>query len=392
VCSSDLAEDNRGLLLRESGRFEEATAAFRKALGAAPGYCRSWRHLVELKRFSPDDPDLARMESLYGDVRLPTNERLHLCFALGKAYDDAGNPDRAFAHYQEGNAIKRRNLDPELAREAEELRKLREIFPPDFLEASDGDTSPGLPVFVLGMPRSGTSLVEQILASHPKVHGAGELMLLRRLVRGLPGGFPENLAGLDDGELRRLGEDYLAGLRPLAPGAARITDKMPRNFQLIGLIHRILPHARIVHCRRNPLDTCLSCYTRLFRNGQAFSYDLAELGQYYRLYDELMAHWRAVLPGRLLEIDYEAVVADPKPQVEALLAHCGLDWDARCLVPHENQRAVRTASAAQVRRPLYGSSVARWRRFEAHLAPLIEALGPLADQAASAPLKVAGSS
>ena len=182
-------------------------------------------------------------------------------------------------------------------------------------------------------------------------------------------------------------EDTLAAFatRTLAAAAGSrrcVTEKSVSNFMYLGLVERLLPAARVVACVRDPLDTCLSCYTRLFRNGQAFSYDLTELGRYYRLYDELMAYWRAVLPGRLLEIDYEVLVADPEPQVEALLAHCGLDWDTHCLAPHENQRAVRTASVTQVRRPLYGSSVARWRRFEAHLGPLIEALGPLADQAA----------
>ena len=231
------------------------------------------------------------------------------------------------------------------------------------------------------MPRSGTSLVEQILASHPAVHGGGELDDLGAIIDRLPASlasskpYPACIADADATMLRGVGARYVAGLRALAPAAARITDKMPANTRHIGLIRCLLPGARIVHCRRDPLDTCLSCFTTLFTIGQDFSYDLAELGGYYRVYDGLMAHWRAVVPD-MLDIDYEDVVADLEGQARRLVDFCGLDWDDACLDFDKTERIVRTASSAQVRRPIHDASVARWKRYEAHLGPLIEALGP----------------
>jgi hypothetical protein len=239
-----------------------------------------------------------------------------------------------------------------------------------------------LPVFIVGMPRSGTTLIEQIVASHPDVTGAGELSALRHVVDA-HGMFPEWLAALSDGPgeaaarvLEQLGRDYLARTVPLARGGARLVDKMPGNFALAGLIALMLPGARIIHTRRDAVDTCLSCYTKLFGGDQPFTYDQAELGRFYRAYERLMAHWRALLPPeRFIEVDYEAVVDNVEYEARRLIEFLGLPWSDACLNFHQDRRVVRTASANQVRRPIYGTSRGRWRAYAAYLGPLLGALG-----------------
>jgi Sulfotransferase family len=229
------------------------------------------------------------------------------------------------------------------------------------------------------MPRSGTTVVEQILASHPEVHGAGEINLLRAALDGLqvqpdllePGRLK---AGPFAAELRRRGADYVTRLRALGPEAGRITDKLPNNFRMIGAIQLVLPNAAIVFCRRDLRDVCLSCYQTLFMHGHAWSYDLNELGRYAVAFARLMEHWRQVLPGRMLELDYEELVARPEPEARRLVEGCGLEWDERCLQFHRSARAVRTASLGQVRQPIHGGSMGRWRRYERHLAPLLQIL------------------
>ncbi len=283
-----------------------------------------------------------------------------------------------------GNALKRREVHYHEVSCQREFQAIAEQFDgslPDRIGAV-GDPS-AAPIFVLGMPRSGSTLVEQILASHPLVHAAGELTILERLVRMLPDAdgravpYPQGIAGLDADGFRRLGQAYLAGLPHLPAGKTRITDKAPANFFHVGLIRLILPNARIIHTVRDPVDTCVSCFSRLYSFGSSFSYDLAELGCYYRWYYELMDHWRTVLPaGSMLDVAYEDVVDDLEQQARRLIDYCGLPWDDRCLKFHETNRPIATASNVQVRRPLYRSSVARWRRYEAQLEPLLAELAP----------------
>jgi hypothetical protein len=233
-------------------------------------------------------------------------------------------------------------------------------------------------VFVLGMPRSGSTLIEQILASHPQIHGAGELEHPSGTAGAIPFLFPESVLSLDGGALARMGESYVARLPPRTDGRRLTVNKLPNNFLYIGLIRLILPNARIIHTVRSPLDTCLSCYSTLFTSGQLFSYNLRELGRYYRGYDELMAHWRSVLaPDAMLDVAYEDVVEDLEGQARRLIDYCGLKWDDRCLSFHKTRRAVHTASAVQVRQPLFRSSIDRWRKFQAGLGPLLDELGDL---------------
>jgi Sulfotransferase family len=287
---------------------------------------------------------------------------------------------------REGNALKRGRIDYDEAGTLGLFDRIRSTFDRGLLEAKVGaGFTSSMPIFVVGMPRSGTTLVEQILSSHPAVHGAGELADFNTLVdrmaapRGNAFRYPEDTPALTTDQLRALGTAYVEGLRRRAPSATRVTDKMPGNFLFLGLIHLALPNAHIIHVLRDPRDTCLSCYSKLFTAPQDFTYDLAELGRYYGKYAELMAHWRAVLPaGRMLEIRYEDVVADLEASARRIIDHCGLDWDPRCIAFHEARRPVRTASASQVRRPIYRSSRGRWRAYAAHLGPLVAALGDIA--------------
>jgi len=369
----------RGQLLTEIGRSAEAMEAFDRALAAFPASAATWFGRAELKKFTAEDPDLARMEAqLASGVDERYGNLSFLRYALAKAWFDAGDADRAFGHLNAGAKLVRATLAWDSDSSDRQMAATAEIFTPALLSgaANCGDPSE-LPVFVLGMPRSGTTLVEQILASHPAIHGAGELATMGRLASGLAKpAFPHAVAGLSATDLATIGRRYLDRVEPLAAGKCRVVDKMPGNFLFAGLIRLALPKARIIHCRRDPVDTCLSCYTKLFSGEQGFTYDLDELGRFHRSYQRLMDHWRRVLsPETFIEVDYEAVVDDLEGQARRLIAFCGLEWNESCLDFHRNTRAVRTASVTQVRQPIYKSSVGRWRRYQAHLGPLLTALG-----------------
>lgn len=374
----DLAEarHGRGTALRTLGRLDDAREELERAIALAPRKAEFYRSLAEAKRFVADDPHRAMIEALARDMAtLSEDDQIHLHFALGKVYSDLGEDERAFDHLIAGNALKRGRIVYDERAALARLERMRALFGAEVMRerAGQGDPSP-LPVFIIGMPRSGTSLVEQILASHPQVFGAGELSDLETAVAGLagPNGAPADIGAA---ELRAIGARYVARVKALAPAARRVTDKMPANFAYAGLIHLALPNARIIHLRRDPIDTCLSCFSLLFGGHQPHTYDLAELGHYYRAYEKLMTHWRAVLPaGVMLEVDYEEVVDDFERQSRRIVGHCGLDWDEACLDFHKTQRAVHTASATQVRQPLYRTSIGKWRPSEAVLRPLLDAL------------------
>ncbi len=259
------------------------------------------------------------------------------------------------------------------------MERIARVFDRALIERMAGSGDPSdRPVFIVGMPRSGTTLVEQILASHPGVSATGERYDLDRIARSLgaaPIGFPEIVPTLDSEALRNLGSDYLSGLKIAKVAAARFTDKMPWNFRFLGLIALILPNARIVHVMRDPVDTCLSCFSKLFARNQEFSYDLGELGRYYRSYQRLMDHWRAVLPpGMMVDVRYEDVIAGLEGQARRIVSHCGLSWSHACLTFDKTDRPVRTASAVQVRQPLYQTAADRWRPYRTMVAPLLDAL------------------
>jgi tetratricopeptide (TPR) repeat protein len=374
----DLAEAHhgRGTALRTLGPLDEARRAIERGIELAPRRAEFYRSLGELKKFAPGDRHVAQLKALAGEIgSLSEEEQTHLHFTLGKMYADLGQHPRSFEHLVAGNALKRRATPYDERAVLAQLEQTRELFSAEVMRAREGlgDPSP-VPIFIFGMPRSGTTLVEQILASHPEVHGGGELRDLETAVASLagPGGVPPDIG---EAELRRLGAHYLESVRALAPAAPRITDKMPINFRFAGLIHLALPNARLIHTRRDPVDTCLSGFSILFGGDQPHTYDLAELGRYYRAYARLMRHWREVLPpGVMLDVRYEDIVADTERQARRIIAHCGLEWHSACLDFYRTQRPVHTASSVQVRQPIYRSSVGRQRPPDAMLIPLLEAL------------------
>ncbi|HEX4143943.1 MAG TPA: sulfotransferase [Pirellulales bacterium] len=378
-----VAYNHLGNVLKEQGKFDDAAARYDQALALAPDRAEAHYDRADLKTFRTGDADLAALEAIAQGGRLPPDKMLYVHFALGKALDDVGDYRRGFEHLLQGNALKRREVDYHEAAFHQTFRRIAERFDRELLDrvAAVGDRSPA-PIFIVGMPRSGSTLVEQILASHPQVEAGDELPNLGQVVRSIGGAggravpFPQSIENLAAEDWRRLGEAYLASLPTLGAGKTRITDKMLSNFAYIGLIRLILPAARIIHAVRDPVDTCVSCFSKLFTAGAAFSYDLAELGRYYRMYGELMEHWRSVLPaGAMLEVVYEEVVDNVDRQARRLIDYCGLPWDDRCLTFHETGRPIATASNVQARRPLYRSSVARWRRYEEFLGPLLAELG-----------------
>jgi tetratricopeptide (TPR) repeat protein len=376
------------LALVEDDKADEARAAFAKAVELQPSKAPSYLfNAAYAKKVAADDPleqQLLGLQRKFGDGATAT-QRAHLNYSLAKINQDLGRYDEAWQSYMRGAAAKRSMLPGNIVQRNEDvITRIRELFTSELFEQHQGKGDPSeRPIFIVGMPRSGTSLAEQILASHPNVVGAGELPdmgLVLGNIREKPGAprihYPDFLTQLNEGMLKAMGAAYVKGVTARIADTPRFVDKMPGNFAYVGLIKLMFPNARIIHCRRDPLDTCVSCFTHLFSGHQDFSYDLEELGRYYRSYETLMDHWQQVMPeGSVLELTYEDVVSDLEAQVRRMLAFCGLDWDERCLSFHETERVVRTASMTQVRQPLYQTSVQRWKRYEKHLGPLKAALG-----------------
>lgn len=375
------ALNNLGNTFRTRGHFDQALEHYNRAIAIRPDYAEAHLHRSEIKRFQHGDPEFTALETLASSDALPEHKKIFIHFALAKALDDLGDYTRAFEQLRIGNDLKRARIDYNEPAVLETFPRIAEVFSREFLaqHQDTGDPS-SLPIFVLGMPRSGSTLVEQILAGHPQIQAEGELLHLENIVGSLSAGappvpFPECAPHLDSEALRQLGQEYLSRLPQASEGKLRIVDKLSGNFLCIGLIRLILPNARIIHTVRDPVDTCLSCYSRLFTSGLHYTYDLAELGRYYRAYAALMNHWRSVLPsGVMLDVAYEDVVNDLETQARRVIDFCGLPWDDRCLDFHRTQRPVKTASAVQVRQPLFRGSVQRWRRYEAGLAPLLAEL------------------
>ena len=378
------ALSKKGSLLLILGRLDEARQVLERALVLDPRNADNYLALGSVKKFSGGDPQLAAMENLAADTEsYSVDDRIKLHFALGKAYRDSGSHALSFRHFLQGNALKRERVSYDEKGVIGNLDRITAVFTPELMRAkSDGKSGHGnpsrQPIFIVGMMRSGTTLIEQILASHPQVYAAGERTDIKLAVEKVAGraAYPEVMPKLTPAELEAIGTAYLAGPGKEAKGALRFTDKMPPNFAYVGLIHLALPNARIIHARRDPVDTCLSCFSILFQQQVNYVYELGELGRFYRAYERVMAHWQQVLPeGAMLDVQYEDVVADIETQARRIVDYCGLSWDDACLAFHKTERPVQTASAAQVRQPLYRSSVGAWQAYREELKPLLEALG-----------------
>ena len=384
-----------GHALKTVGRQADAIDAYRRALALQPGLGEVWWSLANLKTVQFSDADRAAMEAQIARTDLDPEDRFHLHFALGKALEDQAAWKESFDHYARGNAMRRQDLAYDADETTLHVRRSQALFTADFFagRAGQGSQAPDA-IFVVGLPRSGSTLVEQILSSHSQVEGTQELpdiiAMARRLggqARKSSGGvYPDMLAGLGPDALKALGEEYLerAGVHRKL-GRPFFIDKMPNNWAHVGLIHMILPNARIVDARRHPLGCGFSAFKQHFARGQGFTYDLTDLGRYYSDYVALMEHFVAILPGRIHRVVYERMVADPEAETRALLAYCGLPFEDGCLRFYENDRAVRTASSEQVRRPIFTDAADHWRNYEPWLGPLKAALGPVLDAYPDAP-------
>ncbi|HDR29155.1 tetratricopeptide repeat-containing sulfotransferase family protein [Rhodovulum sp.] len=375
----------RAILLQQMGRFDEADAGFRRAIALAPRDGEPYRLMVKGRKLAADDPLIAEMETLWSAPDLGDHSRMNLGFALAKAMEDIRRDDRIFGYLHKANALMRKLYPYDIAERRAEIDAVRTAFAEtDFTARRVPGTSGYAPVFVTGMPRSGTTLVEQIIASHSRVTGGGELGFVMpeamRLMSDGAGGL-RPVSALSDEEIAGFGHAIEAHFRMRLPGADIVTDKSIQTYMVAGLVQLALPNARIVVVHRDPRDTCLSIYKNIFAEGtHRYAYDLRDLGLYTRMFLELVDFWRERLPGGFHEIRYEDLIADPEPQARALIAAAGLDWEDGCLDFHKTERRVSTLSLHQVRQPIYASSLKGWQRHADELAPLIEALGDVIEQ------------
>ncbi|MDF2765547.1 MAG: sulfotransferase, partial [Rhodospirillales bacterium] len=375
-----------GHVRRDEGHPSEAAALYRRALELDPRSAEAWLHLSEVEQFRPGAPEIDRMEALLGSLGESSAAAAPLLFALGKAYDEIGEFDRAFDRLDRANRLMAERLRYDPAQDEAWAERIMKAFDAGLMreKSGQGDPSP-LPLFILGMPRSGSTLAEQILAGHPEVHAAGEIAEVGRMLEDLTRlkpGEPDYLAAsraLSGEDLQRLGGASVARLTALAPGKARVTNKTPGNTFHIGFIHLALPHARFVETRREAVETCFACWRMPFRGGLAFSYDLRHVARYYRLHRRLIEHWRALLPDRIFSLRYEELIAAPDAVARAMVEFAGVSWDPACLEFHRSGRPVLTASGVQLRRGLATEPYRRWRNYERHLGPLLEELGELAE-------------
>ena len=374
-----------GHMLKTVGRLDEGIAAYRQAIALAPTSGEAWFSLANLKTVRFDAADIAAMEAELADGGISDEDRFHLDFALGKAFHDASDSAAAFGHYAAGNALRRKTQPFDGKRMTRAVDRAIEAFTAAAFATRSGGCDAPDPIFIVGMPRAGSTLVEQILASHSMVEGTSELPDMPAIAKSIAG-YPTGALELDEAGRRGLGEEYLrrsaVQRRTERP---YFVDKLPNNWLFAPLIALILPNAKIIDARRHPLSCCMSNFRQHFARGQNFAYGLGDLGAYYADYVRLMAHVDDVLPGKVHRVIYERMVEDTEAEVRALLDHIGLDFEPGCLAFHETERAVRTPSSEQVRQPIYRDATAEWQRYDAFLGPLREALGPVVEAYPASP-------
>jgi len=378
-----------GHTLKTVGKLADAIDAYRRSIELGPSIGEAYWSLANLKTFRFSDYDIANMQEQFKPHTGDPDEQGHLAFALGKAFEDREDYDESFKYYEQGNAIRSRRHKHDFRTNIMDTARQIKTLNAEFFAARKGfGCAAADPIFVVGLPRSGSTLVEQILASHSRVEGTSELPDIIAISRKLAsisrkepaGKYPEILPELTPDRCSELGESYINTTRIQRTDTPYFIDKMPNNFRHIGLIHLILPNARIVDARRHPMAACFSGFKQLFASGQTFTYDLTGVAYYYRDYVKVMDHWDEVLPGRVHRVQYEDMVNDTEAQIRNLLEYCGLEFEEQCLRFYETERAVRTPSSEQVRQPVYKEGLEQWRNFEEHLGPLKEALGPLLER------------
>lgn len=377
------AHNNLGVIYSEEGRLNEAETHFRAAIAAQPDFIDAHYNWSLIKTYTAADPHFALLESISKKIHhYPIPMRIRYYFALGKALDDTQQYTRAFEAYAEGNRLHYLHQPCNNTKLDELIEHLPKVFTPSFLKKPQPTQETRCPIFIVGMPRSGTTLIEQILSSHNSIYGAGELPFLDDIIQEAcqKSHQPFHIwaAQVSDQELVTLGETYMDRVWQLAPDKKMIIDKMPANCFYMGMIYRLLPTAKIIHAIRDPMDSCFSCFTHLFKSGMSFTYDLTTLGHYYTLYAKAMQHWYSVLPKTaVFNVPYEEMITNHEKLSKQLIDYLGLAWDPNCLKFYNNNRRVKTASLTQVRKPIYTTSVQRWRHFSNELEPLLKIVAPM---------------
>jgi len=374
------AHNNLGIALSELGMHEEAIASHTKALQIKPDYADAQRTLGVIKNYKIGDPQVAQMQELIANPSISENNKKHLSFALGKAYDDIGDAESCFQHLLEGNRLRKKELGYDINSDKRLFSRIKSIFAADELPTIEETQSvterKKQPIFIVGMPRSGTTLVEQVLASHSQVYGADELEILDRIVRQILGNIHKvHFDKLTMDIVRDVRNVYLAKLDILGDDEPRITDKMPLNFMWTGFILTAMPEAKVINLQRDPVATCWSIFKHYFSSkGGGFAYDLVDIAEFYKLYIDLMDFWQGRFPNQIYDLNYEALTENQEKETRKLLNYCGLGWEDQCLAFHKTKRAVKTASSVQVRQEMYKGSSETWRKYETLIQPMIQAL------------------
>ena len=372
------AHANIGIALQAAGSLDDAIQHFQTALSLRPNAAAVHRHLALI---APEQVNVAQIQNLLAQADITEEDAINLHFALGTVFKARNQYDLTFKHFEKANLLVRKTIQFDHKDHIDLIDRIIDVFSEkNVRKIATAGLDSELPVFIVGMPRSGTTLIEQILSSHPQVHGGGELeyfadlksLLSTRLDTELQ--FPEGVLQLNNATIHAMAQDYLDELRGLSQQAVRVTDKMPINFISLGLIQLLFPKARFIHCSRAPMDTCLSIYFQYFTGHHPYAYDLSELGQYYQQYRRLMSHWHSLFPTQILAVQYEQLIRDQETISRNMIAFIGLEWDQRCLEFYRNERPVRSASNIQVRKPLYADAINQWQNYETHLKPLRDVL------------------